>query len=136
MTSFTRPLNAKCISDTKKVLISPAGNRQSTNSCNMSEDKVTVDSRVNALPETQAEVEQTLLKLVQLTESEEGCICFDLHQSQDTPCHFRLSETWASKQALEDHLQKPYIKSFLNKAETLLEKPVEITLWKMISFPK
>ncbi len=98
----------------------------------MSEDHVTVDSRIHALPDAQAEVEQALLKLVQRTQAEEGCISFDLHQSLDDPCQFRISECWASHQSLSQHMEQPYLKAWLEISKSLVAEPIRITLWKMI----
>lgn len=47
-----------------------------------------------------------------------------------------LYENWVSKKDLDEHLEMPYLKSFLGKADQILAEPVEITLWEMISQEK
>lgn len=102
----------------------------------MDEAKVTVAARILAKPEKREKVMQALFDIVLETRKEEGCICFDLHQSLDNPCRFRLSEEWESKEALDEHLKKPYVTSFLGKSDTLLAEPVDISLWRMMRIPK
>ena len=41
-------------------------------------------------------------------------------------------ECWQGKHDLDAHLQKPYIKAFMQSAEKLLADPVDISLWKKI----
>jgi quinol monooxygenase YgiN len=41
-----------------------------------------------------------------------------------------IYENWASKKDLDDHLKKPYLKSFIEKTKDLLAEPIEITLWE------
>jgi len=50
---------------------------------------------------------------------------------EDKTC-FMFYENWVNKKDLEEHLKKPYIKTFLEKAEKLLDGPVKINLWEMI----
>jgi quinol monooxygenase YgiN len=102
----------------------------------MHNEQITVLASIQAKPEKQDEVKRELLKIVEQTHAEEGCIQFDLHQSINDPYEFRLSEMWISQEALDEHLKKPYIKNFLDKSEELLVKPPDISLWKMISVPK
>ncbi len=101
----------------------------------MANQTVTVAARIHARAETCDDVKNELLEMVAQTHQEKGCIAFDLHQSLDDPCQFLLSEMWASRQDLDHHLEKPYIKGFIEKADSLLIEPPDISLWKMISTP-
>jgi quinol monooxygenase YgiN len=38
-----------------------------------------------------------------------------------------------SKRDLEEHLQKPHIKAFMDKAGGMLKEPLKVSLWEMIS---
>jgi quinol monooxygenase YgiN len=42
-------------------------------------------------------------------------------------------ECWKSKEDLEKHLQKTYIKSFMETADELLAEPLTVSLWEKIS---
>ena len=102
----------------------------------MSATQVSVAVRLRAKPESLEEVKRELLNFVPLTQQEPGCIAFDLHQSLDDPCQLRFCELWESRAALDEHLQRPYIQAFFQKADTVLGEPMQISLWRMISTPK
>lgn len=99
----------------------------------MKEKKVTVVARIKAKPGMEERVKQELLSLVNPTRSEAGCINYDLHQSTDDRSIFLFYENWTSKEDLDKHIEMPYLKAFLEKAEGILAEPAEITLWEMIS---
>ena len=101
----------------------------------MPQDKVTVIATVKAKPGMQAQVKEAVMALVGPTRAEAGCINYDFHQSSDDPGVFMLYENWVSKQALDEHLAKPYLEEFLGRADELLQEPVDIALWTMLSQP-
>ena len=102
----------------------------------MADKKVTVLARFKAKAGMEEQVEQEIMALVAPTRSEAGCINYDLHQAADDKGLFMLYENWVSKKDLDEHLEMPYLKSFLGKADQILAEPVEITLWEMISQEK
>jgi quinol monooxygenase YgiN len=99
----------------------------------MAEKKVTVLARFKAKAGMEEQVKQEIMVLVAPTRSEPGCINYDLHQAADDKSLFMLYENWVSKKDLDEHLEMPYLKSFLSKADQILAEPVEIILWEMIS---
>ena len=98
----------------------------------MTINKVTVVARIKARPGMEEEVRKELLALVAPTTKERGCITYDLHQAADDKARFMFYENWCSREDLEEHLGKPHLISFLDKADRLLAEPVEISLWEMI----
>ena len=46
-----------------------------------------------------------------------------------------LYENWTSKQDLDAHLDMPYLKDLIAKADDLLAEPISIALYTMISQP-
>jgi quinol monooxygenase YgiN len=103
---------------------------------NMADKKVTVLAKIKAKPGMEDAVRETVMSLVGPTHKEPGCINYDLHVSLDDKGQLMLYENWVSKKDLDDHLEMPYLREFLGKAEDMLAEPVEITLWEMISEPK
>ncbi len=99
----------------------------------MSNNKVTVIAQVRVKEGMEKNVKGELSKLVTPTRSEPGCIVYDLYQSADSTTHFMFYECWKSKKDLDEHLQKPYIKAFMEKADEMLEEPVKVSLWEMLS---
>ena len=99
----------------------------------MEHKKVTVLAMAKAKDGMDETVRQELLSLVNPTRSEPGCINYDLHQAHDDKSLFIFYENWKSKEDLDKHLGMPYLKAFLEKAESLLAKPIEVTLLEKIS---
>lgn len=99
----------------------------------MADKKVAVLARFKAKDGMEDQVKQEIMALVAPTRSEAGCINYDLHQATDDKSLFMLYENWVSKKDLDEHLEMPYLRAFLGKADQILAEPVEITLWEMIS---
>lgn len=101
----------------------------------MAEKQVTVVATFKAKAGMEGTVRDGIQAMVAPTRAEAGCINYDLHQSAEDPSVFMLYENWVSKQALDDHLAKPYLEAFLSKADDILAEPVNIALWQMIGEP-
>ena len=99
----------------------------------MGDDKLTVVARIKAKPGLEQRVREALLALVEPTRKEPGCINYDLHQSLEDNTLFLFYENWKSKKDLDEHLNMPYLRDFLARADDVLEQPVEIALWEMIT---
>ncbi len=95
-------------------------------------NKVTVLALFKAKPGLEEEVKGELMALQGPTRSEEGCINYDLHQSQEDPSRFMFYENWVSQEDLDKHLQMPYLKAFREKAGDLLAEPASISLHEVI----
>ena len=95
--------------------------------------KLTVLARVRARAEALEKVKQECLALVAPSRAEEGCINYDLHQSTDDPTRFVFYENWASREALERHLERPHSLGFDERTDGLLAEEPEITFWEMLS---
>lgn len=98
----------------------------------MAEHEVSVVAQFQAKPGKEAALKKELVALIGLSRSEPGCITYILHQSVEDRTCFMFYENWVNKKDLDDHLQKPYIKNFMEKASPLLAAPVTIHLWEMI----
>jgi quinol monooxygenase YgiN len=98
----------------------------------MAEQEVRVIARMQAKKGREKELQQALAALIGPSRGEPGCISYILHQAAEDKTSFLFYEHWADKKDLDEHLQKPYIKNFMDSAAKLLDGPVKITLWKMI----
>ena len=49
-------------------------------------------------------VKSELIKLIEPTRLEEGCIDYELHQDNENPAHFVFLENWTSRELLQKHL--------------------------------
>lgn len=99
----------------------------------MADKKVTVLARFKAKEGLEEKAKQEIMARVAPTRAEAGCINYDLHQSSDDKRLFMLYENWTSKQALDEHLQMPYLQSLVAAADELFSEPIDISLWTMTS---
>ena len=99
----------------------------------MSDSNLTVIAQIKVKEGMEGNVREELFKLMAPTRSEPGCIVYDLYQSTDDKQTFMFYECWMSKRDLDEHLQKPHIKAFMDKAGGMLEEPLKVSLWEMIS---
>ncbi len=60
-------------------------------------------------PESVEHVKANLMKLVEPTRAEAGCIQYDLHQDHEDPSLFVFFEQWESLEYLEKHLASAHI---------------------------
>lgn len=95
--------------------------------------KVSVVARVKAVKGMEERVRQECLALVAPSRTDAGCINYDLHQSEDDPALLLFYENWTSKEDLDRHLDAGHSLRFDERTEGMLDGPVEITLWEMIS---
>jgi quinol monooxygenase YgiN len=94
---------------------------------------ITLIALVKAKEGMEETVKQELLSLVKPTRSEPGCISYDVHQATDDKSLFVFYEIWKTVEDLEKHREMPHLKAFKQKADSLLAKPIEVTLLKKIS---
>ncbi len=99
----------------------------------MKNKRITLLALVKAKEGMEETVRQELLSLVNPTRSEPGCISYDLHQATNDKSQFMFFENWKSMEDLEKHREAPHMKVFRQKVGSLLAKPIEGTLFEMIS---
>ncbi|MDC5849800.1 putative quinol monooxygenase [Vibrio europaeus] len=73
-------------------------------------------------------VKSELIKLIDKTRVEQGCINYDLHQDNQNPAHFVFHENWESEAALDTHLASEHIAGYSSAVEGAIES---FTLNKM-----
>ncbi|MDN3680963.1 putative quinol monooxygenase [Vibrio tapetis subsp. quintayensis] len=79
--------------------------------------KLTIVANIVANEDKIELVRTELLKLIELTRAEEGCINYDLHQDNDNPTHFVFYENWTSKELLQAHLASQHIADYVAATE-------------------
>lgn len=70
-----------------------------------------------AKPESVDIVKAELLKLIDPTRQEVGCIQYNLHQDNNDPSVFIFYEQWQSLELLQQHLQSAHIEGFKSGTE-------------------
>ena len=98
----------------------------------MTSDSITIVATMKARPEKVKEAQELLLSLIEPTRAETSCIGYNFHQDTNATGSFMFYETWASKQALDEHLATPHLKNFLDRFDELFAEPLAITFYDRI----
>ena len=75
----------------------------------MSNNEIYMCARFQAKKEKLEELRARLLKMVEFTKQEEGCLFYNLHVDRDNPTIFYFLEGWKDSEALAFHDQTTYI---------------------------
>lgn len=58
-------------------------------------------------------VKAELIKLIEVTRAEAGCINYDLHQNNENPAHFMFYENWESHELFQTHMNNQHLKDYM-----------------------
>ena len=94
----------------------------------MHNQKLTIVARILAKPASLDLVKSELLKLIDVTRAEEGCINYDLHQDNDNENLFLFHENWESKALWQTHMNKLHLADYMKATDGAVE---EFTLNEM-----
>jgi quinol monooxygenase YgiN len=94
---------------------------------------VTVIARMKSKSGKEKDLRAELLSLVGPTRAEDGCVNYDLHESNETPGLFFFYENWKSPASLARHFETMHLKTILEKATAFLAEPVEIHQLTLLS---
>jgi len=78
---------------------------------------LTIVANIEAKTDKIELVKTELLKLIEPTRVEEGCIQYDLHQDNNNPALFTFIENWASHELLQKHLNSQHLKMYVQATE-------------------
>lgn len=67
-------------------------------------------------------VKSELLKLIETTRAEAGCVQYDLHQDNENPTHFLFFENWTNRELWQDHMKTSHIKAYSRAVEGAVEQ--------------
>jgi quinol monooxygenase YgiN len=94
---------------------------------------LTVVAEIVAKPGKEQELRQQLLSMVEPTRQEEGCIQYDLHESDEHPGRFVFFENWTGADALERHFATPHLQGFIARMDELLAEPLKVGKYARIA---
>jgi len=97
--------------------------------------KVSLVAYLKAKPGKDQELLDGLLKLVEPSRSEGGCIDYHLHRSTEDPLIFMFYENWVAMADLDEHLKMPYLEPLLTRSDELLDGEIKIEFYTMLSDP-
>ena len=79
--------------------------------------KLTIIANIKAKADKIDLVKTELLKLIDITRAEEGCINYDLHQDNENPAHFLFHENWESRELWQAHMGNKHLQEYMAATE-------------------
>jgi quinol monooxygenase YgiN len=98
--------------------------------------RITVIAMLKAREGLEERVNQELLKMVEETHKENGCLQYDLHRSVEDPSVFVFYETWENRGCLDKHFETAHFLRLSGMVEELFEDEPVIQFFDKISAPK
>jgi len=86
-----------------------------------------------AKPGCEERLREELLRCIEPTRAEEGCLQYDLHVATDRPGHFLFYENWTSREALDRHLATPHLQRLSGLLPELSEGEPRISTFERIA---
>jgi quinol monooxygenase YgiN len=94
----------------------------------MSNQKLTIVAKIVAKEGKADLVKRELLKLIDITRAEEGCINYDLHQDNSNQNMFLFYENWTSRALWQTHMGNAHLADYLKATDGAVD---EFTLNEM-----
>jgi quinol monooxygenase YgiN len=94
--------------------------------------EVVVVGSFKAEPGKEGEALEAFKALVDPTHAEDGCILYALHRGTDDPSRLTFVERWASREALDAHLQSPHVAAVLERVPELFGESGDITVFEPV----
>lgn len=73
---------------------------------------LTIVARIEAKADQVDLVKSELLKLIEPTRQEEGCIQYELHQDNSNPELFIFFENWKNRELWQEHMSNEHVKAY------------------------
>lgn len=83
--------------------------------------KLTIVANIRAKADKVEIVKSELLKLIETTRKEAGCINYDLHQDNQNPTHFLFFENWESRELWQQHMNNTHLAEYMAATEGAVE---------------
>lgn len=99
----------------------------------MSSNEIYMCARFQAKQEKLEELRARLLKMVEFTKQEEGCLFYNLHVDRDNPTIFYFLEGWKDSEALAFHDQTTYVQAIIKDAPELTIDGIKVNFMSKIS---
>lgn len=94
---------------------------------------IRVVAHVTAKPDRVEDTRDALLRLIEPTRAESGCVRYELLQNEADPTDFAFVEEWASQEALGEHFRTEHFTAASAAAGDLLSAPPDIRTYKVIA---
>jgi quinol monooxygenase YgiN len=88
----------------------------------MSDQKLTIVARILAKEDKREFVKSELLKLIDITRAEEGCINYYLHQDNENENLFLFYEHWENRDLWQIHMNNTHLAEYMEATEGAVEE--------------
>lgn len=78
---------------------------------------LTIVARIEAKADSVELVKSELLKLIEPTRAEEGCIQYDLQQDNENPAVFLFFENWENRELWQTHMGNEHLKAYMEATD-------------------
>lgn len=85
-------------------------------------NQLTIVATILAKEGHEALVKKELLKLIDTTRAEEGCIDYDLHQDNNNKNLFLFYENWTNRDLWQKHMNNPHLAEYMKATEGAVEE--------------
>ncbi|MEO1601801.1 MAG: putative quinol monooxygenase [Pseudomonadota bacterium] len=89
---------------------------------------LTIVAHIKAAAGKEDLVHAELMKLIEPTRAEAGCIQYDLHRDNSEPGHFMFFENWENRDLWQTHMNNDHLKAYMAATEGAVD---EFTLYEM-----
>ena len=88
-----------------------------------------VNAKFTIKPEKRENFLEDILNLIQASQTDAGCLAYDLFESNTEPNVFMMIEKWSDAQALDNHNKNQTLLTFATKVpEYIAQKPEIIVM--------
>lgn len=87
----------------------------------MDTNQLTIVARILAKEGKRGFLKSELLKLIDVTRAEEGCINYDLHQDNEDPNMFLFFENWTNRDLWEKHMKADHLIQYMKATDGAVE---------------
>ena len=84
--------------------------------------KLTIVAQITAKADQVDLVKAELLKLIEPTRAEKGCIQYDLHQDNDDSANFLFFEIWENRELWQRHIENEHVVAYKKATENAVEE--------------
>lgn len=88
----------------------------------MTNQQLTIVARILAKEEKRDLVKTELVKLLDITRAEEGCINYDLHQDNENPNLFLFHENWTNRDLWQKHMNNAHLAEYMKATEGAIDE--------------
>ena len=96
------------------------------------DQKIYMFAKFQAKPQHRDELFTRLKEMVELTTKESGCVFYHLHVDREAKDTFYFMECWKDQDALDFHMQTPYVQAILRDSESLTVDGIAISFMNRV----